>query len=65
MAETIIDLKGNVIVADEFRGAVTPADVPATSVDVAAYATSGIDAGTLQAVLEALADRIQALEDVP
>lgn len=37
--------------------------VSAEDVGVAAYATSGVSAGDLQTVLEALADRIQALED--
>ena len=35
----------------------------ASDVDVAAYATSGISAGDLQTVLEALADRVEALEN--
>ena len=37
--------------------------VSAADVGVAADAPSGIDAGTLQAVLEALADRITTLEN--
>lgn len=35
----------------------------AADVAVAAYATSGISAGDLQTVLEALADRVEALEN--
>ncbi len=40
----------------------TGTDVAATDVDVAAYGAGGISAGDLQTVLNALADRIDALE---
>lgn len=39
------------------------ASVKATSVAVAADATNGVDAGTLQEVVSALAARVKVLED--
>lgn len=38
-------------------------DVAANTVQVAAYPDSGVSAGDLQAVINALADRIEALEN--
>lgn len=56
-----VDLRGNNIIADSFTGALT-VDVAASDVTVAA-GTDGLSAGTAQAALQALATRVQALED--
>ena len=54
-----LDLRGNTVVADSFTGTVT---TTAANVTVAA-GTDGLSAGTVQAALQALATRVQALED--
>lgn len=57
----IADFKGNVIVADAFVGDID-VEVDAGSVTVAA-GTDGLSAGDVQAALQSLATRVQALED--
>lgn len=57
----IYDLTGNTVKADGFEGPVTGA-VSAANVNVAA-GTDGLSAGTAQVALQALATRVQALED--
>lgn len=57
-----IDYGKSTVKAKKFIGEIE-AEISAVDVDVAAYPTSGISAGNLQAVLEALADRVEALEN--
>lgn len=63
MAETIIDLKGNVVVADEFRGAVS-GDVPSGDILVpeikSTSESSSVGPGTLTAVIKEILDLIEA-----
>ncbi len=62
-----MDYSGLEIVADEFTGTfngTVTGGVAASGVTVAA-GTDGLGAGTLQAALQALATRVQALEDAP
>lgn len=66
MAKTSIDLKGNVVVADEFRGTSTPGTGSVTNASVAANAaiaatkisvaagTDGLTADDLQGALQAI-----------
>lgn len=51
MAETILDLSGNIILADEFRGTGAGSGVDADDVNVEA-GTDGLAAGDLQATLQ-------------
>lgn len=55
---SVIDLSGNTIRASKVEAEVEPENIP-----IAADATNGITAADLQAVLEELAARVQALED--
>lgn len=57
----IADFTGNTIKADGFQGPVS-GNITAANVTVAA-GTDGLGAGTAQAALQALATRVQALED--
>lgn len=61
MAETIIDLKGNILVVDEVRTTV-PAGAP-TATQVTATAITPGTATTVQGILAELAARITALEN--
>lgn len=61
-----MDWKGLEIIADEFTGSLNgtiSGDVDADQVNVEAYLAGGIAAGNLQTVLNALADRIDDLEN--
>lgn len=61
MAETIIDLKGNVIVADEFRGTATPGPAQTATATPATAIAPGT-ATNVQGILAELAARIAVLE---
>jgi hypothetical protein len=54
-----MDFRGLELIADEFTGALNG---DAADVSVAA-GTDGLSAGTVQSALQALATRVQALED--
>jgi hypothetical protein len=64
MAETIIDLKGNVVVADEFRGTVTgdvtPGDITLPAITVAG---TTVGPGDLIDVIEDLVALINTKAD--
>lgn len=63
MAETIIDLKGNVVVADEFRGVVagdvSPGDIQVPLIESTSESSS-VGPGTLTAVIKEILDLIEA-----
>lgn len=63
MAETIIDLKGNVIVADEFRG--TTGGTTSNNVQVPAITVAGttVGPGTLTSVLTELVTLLNTKEN--
>ena len=65
MAETIIDLKGNVIVADEFRGEVTPDPVDPDDIAIPKVNVAGTEVGpgSLTAVIGELITLINTKAD--